>query len=276
MGYIKLHRAILEWGWCDEPNTLALWIHLLLEANWRDGEWHGEEVKRGQIFTSVAKLSVMTGITEKRVRTCLERLVKGGQIIKEGSSNRTKITVCKYDSYQSFDDEDEKPTGEQTAKETPVAPEQNAAPIDEEKKKRGGAIKQASERIYALYPSSVIRSEGNRSSLKSSKDKEKIVRMLSSGITEERLTYVIKRYLDENHGPYTKMFATLLNNLPDYGEEIKHTGEESGPTFSDKNAYIGEDGKVHTRTTYRNLADMDRALAIANRELEEWRKNNGK
>lgn len=78
---------------------------------------------------------------------------------------------------------------------------------------------EAVERIYKLYPSSVVRVEGNRVSLKSSKDKDIIKRLLKSH-SEEHLSETIRRYLSENPGAYMKMFSTFLHNLPDYGEDI--------------------------------------------------------
>ena len=35
-GFIKLHRKILKWEWYDEPNTMRLFIHLLLTASIED------------------------------------------------------------------------------------------------------------------------------------------------------------------------------------------------------------------------------------------------
>ena len=35
-GWIKIHRKLLEWEWADDPNMVALWIHLLLNANLTD------------------------------------------------------------------------------------------------------------------------------------------------------------------------------------------------------------------------------------------------
>lgn len=228
MGYIKLHRSLTEWGWYDDPHTLTLWIHLLLEANWKDGEWHGEEVKRGQMITSVAKLSAETNLSTKQIRICLDRLENGGEIKKEGTNKWTKITICKYDVYQSDDDDEGQANGEQTANEGQTKGKQTAT-IEESKKERREEIKKdidvnnesvaAAERIYKLYPSSVIRKDGNRVSLKSTKDKDKIQRLLKSR-SEEELTSIIKQYLGENPGAYTKMFSTFLNNLPDYGEQI--------------------------------------------------------
>ena len=150
MGYIKLHRNIREWGWYDDPNTLALWIHLLVEANWKDGEWHGETVRRGQMITSVAKLAASTNLSIKQVRICLERLENGGEIVKEGANKWTKITVCKYEVYQCEDESEGQTNGEQTANKGQTNGKQRATieegkkEITEEEKKTSKDVKEKS------------------------------------------------------------------------------------------------------------------------------------
>lgn len=102
-----------------------------------------------------------------------------------------------------------------------------------ERKKENAERTAAVDRIYSLYPSSVIRADGNRASLKSRKDKEKISRILG-WMPEEKLSGAISRYIAENHGAYTKMLSTFLNNIPDYEEDLhggalfvnEQTGEE--------------------------------------------------
>ena len=91
--------------------------------------------------------------------------------------------------------------------------------------KRGGRGKakvdgEAVERIYALYPSSVTRPEGRKATLKSTKDKIKIASILST-MTEDRLAEIINKYVKDVNPPYTKMFSTFLNNLPDFEEEVE-------------------------------------------------------
>lgn len=104
MGFIKLQRNIQEWEWYGEPTMVAFWIHLLINANWEDKDWHGEKILRGQLVTSLAHLSVETGLSLKQVRVALQRLKKGKQIVTIGASKWTKITICDYDSYFTCDD----------------------------------------------------------------------------------------------------------------------------------------------------------------------------
>lgn len=87
-------------------------------------------------------------------------------------------------------------------------------------KTTGDNITPAAERIYALYPSTVVGATGNKRSLKSrSSDIAKIVRVLKSGeFSEEKLTEVVRRYLAEGIPAYYQKLSTFLNNIPDYDE----------------------------------------------------------
>lgn len=221
MGYIKLFREIQDWGWYDDPNTLALWVHLLVDANWKDSVWHGETIPRGSFITTISKLAEETGLSDKQVRTCIERLAKTGEIIKDGTNRWTKITICKYEDYQSIDNE-----GCETDDAQPAVIEEPKKEKNErrDEDKKVNSTVDAVERIYVLYPSATKRPDGNRVALKSAKkNKAKIERMLASGeYTEESLTYAINRYLGETNPEYIKMFETFLNQVPDYGSKTEH------------------------------------------------------
>ena len=101
MGHIKLHRKIQQWEWYGDPNMVALWIHLLINANWEDNQWRGITIKRGQFVTSLNALAVETGLSVSQVRTCLNRMRDSNQIACETTNQMTKITICNYDSYQA-------------------------------------------------------------------------------------------------------------------------------------------------------------------------------
>lgn len=259
MGYIKLFREIQEWEWWDDPNTLAMWVHLLVCANWKDTVWHGETIQRGSLVTTISRLAEETGLSDKQVRTCIDRLAKTGEIIKEGTNKWTKITICKYEDYQSAENDVRQTDGEQSANERQTIGEQMAT-IEEVKKERKEEVKKivplsdSVNRIYALYPSTAKRPDGNRVALKSAKkNKAHITRMLGSGeYTEESLTYAIKRYLDEANPEYIKMFETFLNQVPDYGG----SKEQQTPT------------QQAEKTSYEDA--VERAKNPTKEEIKAW------
>lgn len=131
MGFIKIHRNIREWGWYDDANTLVLWIHLLIDANYEERTWHGQTVGIGSMITSVAKLSEETGLTVKQVRICLGRLVNEGKIVTQGANKWTKITVCDYESYMLEGEDAGQTNGEQKANKRQTEDKQRATPKEE-------------------------------------------------------------------------------------------------------------------------------------------------
>lgn len=84
--------------------------------------------------------------------------------------------------------------------------------------------KEDADEIYKLYPTTCLNT-GRRTG-KSTKDKEKIIRLLKNH-TKEELKFTIQKYIelsirDKN---YMMNFSTFLNNLPDYSDLIEKEKE---------------------------------------------------
>lgn len=102
-GYIKLYRSITDWEWYSDINTRSVFIHLLLTANYEDKKWRGTIIKRGQVLTSYRKLANEIGISERCIRTSLNRLKSTHEVTQSSTSKFTVITVNNYDKYQASD-----------------------------------------------------------------------------------------------------------------------------------------------------------------------------
>ena len=111
-GYIKLNRSLQNWRYYKKPNYLALWIHILLEANHQDGKWEDVVIKRGQMVTSIKRLSNDTGISIQTVRTILSKL-KGEELTIKSTNKYTLICIVKYDEYQGRNKQTNKPSNKQ-------------------------------------------------------------------------------------------------------------------------------------------------------------------
>lgn len=98
--FIKLDRNILNWGWYKDANTFKVFVHLLLVANIKDGEFMGEIVKRGQHITSYKNLAAHTGLTERQVRTALNHLKATQEVTIKTTNKYTVITISNYDFFQ--------------------------------------------------------------------------------------------------------------------------------------------------------------------------------
>ena len=112
-GWIKIHRNITKWEWYDDSKTVHLFFHLLLSANHKNGNWRGQEVKRGQFITGLHKLNASTGISIRSLRTCLERLKSTKEVTIKTTTKNSVITIVNYDLYQGSEFTD-KPTDKPT------------------------------------------------------------------------------------------------------------------------------------------------------------------
>ena len=107
MSFVKLNRKLLSWEWKDDPNMVALWIEILLQANYYDARWHGEEYEKGSFPTSLNKLSKATGLSVSQVRTCIKKLKSTHEIDTKMTRHSLKIIVNKWALYQGIEENDD-------------------------------------------------------------------------------------------------------------------------------------------------------------------------
>ena len=107
-GWVRLYRSTLGWEWFDDPLTLQLWVVCLLKANYLPTRWRGVEIERGAFVTSVDGLCAETGQTTRQIRTRLARLQASGEISVRATNYKSIITVCKFDTYQPLENENDK------------------------------------------------------------------------------------------------------------------------------------------------------------------------
>lgn len=105
IGWIKLHRQFKDWEWYNKSEMVHLFIHCLIKSNFKDGNFQGIEVEKGSFITSLKHLSDETNISIQTIRTCLKKLQLTKEINVKSTNKLTKITICKYESYQFESDE---------------------------------------------------------------------------------------------------------------------------------------------------------------------------
>ena len=122
-GWILLHRQIQEcWIWEDKPFDKArAWIDLLLLANHKDVRINIDgkpvPIKRGQLFTSIEKLSVRWGWDRKTVRRFLDVLENDQMLSRESTRRGTTLSIINYDNFQDIGTTEG--TSERTTEGTP-------------------------------------------------------------------------------------------------------------------------------------------------------------
>lgn len=108
IGWIKLHRQFKDWEWYNKSEMVHLFIHCLIKSNFKEGNFQGIPVEKGSFITSLKHLSDETNISIQTIRTCLKKLQLTKEIDVKSTNKLTKITICKYESYQFESDEDNK------------------------------------------------------------------------------------------------------------------------------------------------------------------------
>lgn len=99
-GWIKLNKKILKWGWYSDVNVKITFLHLLLVANYEEGEYLGQKIKRGQAVIGLKATSKKIGISIQNLRTALEKLEKSGEITRKSTNKFTLVTIENYNKYQ--------------------------------------------------------------------------------------------------------------------------------------------------------------------------------
>lgn len=103
-----MFRSMLDWEWYGDVTTKIVFIHLLLTANYKDRNWQGIVVKRGQKITSIKKLADELNISERNVRTAINHLKSTGEVTSTSTSKFTVISIKNYDLYQASDKQSDK------------------------------------------------------------------------------------------------------------------------------------------------------------------------
>ena len=109
-GWLKLHRSLLSHWVASEPESLAVWIRLLAEANHKPSKkrFNGSliDVDRGQTIFGLNAFSDKSGITKSKLRRILSELESDGMINRQITNKYSLITITCFDKYQGDDTQD--------------------------------------------------------------------------------------------------------------------------------------------------------------------------
>ncbi len=124
-GYIKIWRKIEDSGLLQLPNTMTLFMYLLLRATYQDrkiGTPLGVvELKRGQFISGRHKLAQALDQSEQQIRTGLERLEMLGIISIIATS---KYSIYIIENYNNYQDEQIQSTSQQPANNQQITSKQ--------------------------------------------------------------------------------------------------------------------------------------------------------
>ena len=127
-GFIKIDRQILEWRYHDCYYAFTIWMHILLLANWTDGYFKGNPIKRGELVTSINNLMLVTGIkSDNTIRKWLKVFESEDMISLKSTNKYTHIHIVNYDKFQYVGETLAELNAQQTAYQTAYQSAQRSA-----------------------------------------------------------------------------------------------------------------------------------------------------
>lgn len=140
-GYIKIWRKLEDSGLLQMHSTLALFMHMLMKATYKPCRIGMVELERGQLITGRIKLAEAIGVSDRQVRTCLDRLHDLNILTSKATNHFTVYTIVNYNEYQDIDSSidqpiDQPPTNKRPTTDQPptTIQEANTLSIKEVKK----------------------------------------------------------------------------------------------------------------------------------------------
>ena len=147
-GWIKLHRSITNhWLYTEKRkfSKFEAWNDILLTVNFSPAKTiiKGKiiNVHRGESILSLESWGERWKWNKSSVKRFFELLKKDGMIELKNETVTTRLTVCKYDTYQSKENENET-----QVKRTRNASETQTKPIEEEEER-----KEEKEEVYRKF-----------------------------------------------------------------------------------------------------------------------------
>lgn len=103
-GWIKIDRKIFGHWVYDDPWKFRNWIDLIGMANYSEKKVEIDSeifvCNRGELLRSLKTLAMRWKCSKSKVRRFLQLLEKDSMIVVKNERKTTRITICKYDSYQ--------------------------------------------------------------------------------------------------------------------------------------------------------------------------------
>lgn len=220
-GWIKIHRKFETWEWRAKPEMVSLFLHMLTCANYSAAPWQGIVIERGQSVFGRQEWAKKLGISEQKLRTCIERLKSTNEITIESTNRFTIITIVNYEEYQKDETEitNEKEKNQQTNNQ------QLTTSKEEKEYKKVSKYIGDSEKVenyftdwYEQYP----RKDGSKTTAR-----KRYISALESGATARELWDGLQNYIAHCEGnrtekKYIAHAATFLHQRrweAEYGDD---------------------------------------------------------
>lgn len=127
-GYVKIWRSVIDWSGFKDHKLLHFWLYCLVKASHKDHEsgdaWDRRKLEPGQFIFGRHKAATETGLSERTIRTCLEKLKTSRELTIQTTSRYSVITILRWNDYQTPLDandqvNDQPPTSHRPATDQP-------------------------------------------------------------------------------------------------------------------------------------------------------------
>lgn len=145
IGYIKLHRQLLDSLQFSNPNYLKIWVWILLKAAHKrrvvsikvSKGFADVVLERGQFLFGRNKAEEELKLDSSLIYRTIKKLESDNSISIKSNNQYSIITVCKYDDYNQNEEDDEQPMNSgRTTDEQPM----NTYKKDKNVKKNGNKL----------------------------------------------------------------------------------------------------------------------------------------
>lgn len=226
-GFVQLPRFITTREWYSDPIARAVFIDLLLCACWKDEVIRGEQLKRGQLITSLSEVAAKNGIKSSHARSILSRIEKTNDIASRSTSKFRIVTLFCLDCERDNSKADSKRIASPTADE-----EQSNVILNNNKQveerttsahtREGERLKKGFERFWSAYPKKTAKQQALKAWQKLKPDEELIEKMLLSLERQKRSVQWTK-----DNGQFIPYPATWLNGRRWEDESEVQNGKNS-------------------------------------------------
>lgn len=112
--YIKLFRKMLSWEWYGDTNTVRVFLHILLRANYEPSRYKGQIIDRGECVFGRRSWAKELKLSEQQIRTAINHLISTHEITTKATNKFTVIHVEKWEFWQMAEGKaTSKPTNKQ-------------------------------------------------------------------------------------------------------------------------------------------------------------------
>jgi biotin operon repressor len=206
-GFVRIYRSLLNWEWYDDANTMRVFLHLILTANWEPKKWHGITIERGQRVYSRSKLAAELKMSEQSVRTAINHLISTGEVTNDSTREYSIVTIKNYELYQQSTSEltNDQPTSNQ--RPTNDQPQFNKDKNDKKDKKDK---KNIYSKIFSEYAA------GDLELLKALNDFAEMRKAIKKPLSTERaarmLIHSLDKYADDNKTKIAILNQSIFKN----------------------------------------------------------------